>query len=350
MVRKSWPFWLGGIAIAWLFDFLFWQKAPGISILIWFGFLILVGVGLLLSERVKPSWLNILLMVAATGMAFVMGWRSEPFTRFLAFCLIFTALFTITFSYQKAAWIYYRVRDYVVAFFQMLGGMFSKTTRLFHPAKPAEGNGKVPPLPAKKPARQIGSILLGIVIAIPILAILIALLSSADLAFARQIKTLAESLRLQNLPEYIFRAGYILILAYLLIGLWLHAGFPSKPETIPTEEDNKVKPFLGWTETAIILVSVDLLFLFFVGLQIRYLFGAQANISVEGFTYAEYARRGFFELLGVAVFTLMVDLVLSSRRQTGRKSSKGLVHRIATGIVGAVMRDPGFSAAKDDAV
>ena len=42
-------------------------------------------------------------------------------------------------------------------------------------------------------------------------------------------------------------------------------------------------------------IPVNLLFLVFVWIQFVYLFGGQANISAEGYTYAEYARRGFFD-------------------------------------------------------
>lgn len=52
------------------------------------------------------------------------------------------------------------------------------------------------------------------------------------------------------------------------------------------------------------------LFLIFVLMQTRYLFGG-ASLVMEpgGFSHAEYARRGFFELVGVTALTLPVLLV-----------------------------------------
>jgi len=47
-------------------------------------------------------------------------------------------------------------------------------------------------------------------------------------------------------------------------------------------------------------------------LQVQYLFGAQSNITAQGYTYAEYARRGFFELVVVAVLSLGLHLVLGT--------------------------------------
>jgi hypothetical protein len=59
-----------------------------------------------------------------------------------------------------------------------------------------------------------------------------------------------------------------------------------------------------------VLGLVDLLFLSFVAVQLGYLFGGAATVLTErGPTYAEYARRGFFELVTVAALALGLLLV-----------------------------------------
>jgi hypothetical protein len=79
-------------------------------------------------------------------------------------------------------------------------------------------------------------------------------------------------------------------------------------------------PRLGVVEAVVILLAVDLLFLAFVAIQVTYLFGGQANITVEGFTYADYARRGFFELVAVGVLAmgLALGLLQVVRSSAGR--------------------------------
>ena len=67
-----------------------------------------------------------------------------------------------------------------------------------------------------------------------------------------------------------------------------------------------------------------MLFVTFVIIQFRYFFGGQANILVEGFTYAEYARRGFGELVIVAFFSLLLLLCLS----TITKRKKPTIRRV----------------------
>jgi lipoprotein signal peptidase len=68
---------------------------------------------------------------------------------------------------------------------------------------------------------------------------------------------------------------------------------------------------LGLMETSVILGLMNLLFLSFVAIQIRYFFGgAQLVQQITDLTYAEYARRGFFELVWVALLVLPILLVV----------------------------------------
>ena len=58
---------------------------------------------------------------------------------------------------------------------------------------------------------------------------------------------------------------------------------------------------MGALELAVAPGLVDALFLAFVVVQLRYLFGGAALVAVSpDLTHAEYARRGFFELVAVA--------------------------------------------------
>jgi hypothetical protein len=62
---------------------------------------------------------------------------------------------------------------------------------------------------------------------------------------------------------------------------------------------------LGILPVATALGLVDLLFLVFVVVQLRYLFGgATLVLAAEGLTYAEYARHGFFELVTASALVL----------------------------------------------
>ncbi|MCA1558389.1 MAG: DUF4173 domain-containing protein, partial [Acidobacteria bacterium] len=78
-----------------------------------------------------------------------------------------------------------------------------------------------------------------------------------------------------------------------------------------TEESFAHRPLsLGIVEIGVVLGLLDLLFLAFVTVQIRYFFGGSALVqATTGLTYAEYARRGFFELVWVAGLVLPLLLI-----------------------------------------
>ncbi|HEX6289688.1 MAG TPA: DUF4173 domain-containing protein, partial [Herpetosiphonaceae bacterium] len=62
--------------------------------------------------------------------------------------------------------------------------------------------------------------------------------------------------------------------------------------------------FLGFTEALTVLVAVDVLFGGFMAIQAAYLFGGISTLERTGMGYAEYARRGFFELVAATCLAL----------------------------------------------
>jgi hypothetical protein len=78
----------------------------------------------------------------------------------------------------------------------------------------------------------------------------------------------------------------------------------------------------------VVLGAVVVLFALFAVVQFRYFFGGGANIGVQGYTYSEYARRGFGELVTVAFISLLLFLGLSAvvkrQNQTQRWVFSGL--------------------------
>jgi hypothetical protein len=84
---------------------------------------------------------------------------------------------------------------------------------------------------------------------------------------------------------------------------------------------------LGLLEVGIVLAVVDLLFLAFVAVQFRYLFGGDEQVqAIAGMSYAEYARRGFFELVTVAALSLPL-LLLADWSLDQRDPARGRAFR-----------------------
>jgi hypothetical protein len=160
-------------------------------------------------------------------------------------------------------------------------------------------------------------VLRGLMLALPLLLLFVVLFSSADAVFARILSDLfALDLDLGSLPGRLVTA---------LAAAWLTAGllvFVSRGSEDDREFALGPQPTrrMGSTEAITVLIVLDLLFGFFVVLQATYLFGGRSTLDASGLTYAEYARRGFFELLAVAFavggLVLGLEAVVRSRSRT----------------------------------
>ena len=125
--------------------------------------------------------------------------------------------------------------------------------------------------------------------------------------------------------------------AYALAGVYLHAATQSKDEKLVGEEKSVIPTFLGFTEASIVLGSVVALFATFVFIQFQYFFGGQTNIQIDGYTYSEYARRGFGELIAVAFFSLLLILGASSITRRETEAQRRVFSGLGIGIVALVI-------------
>jgi len=199
------------------------------------------------------------------------------------------------------------------------------------------------------------AVLRGIFFAVPVVVVFGVLLASADTVFSEALGNLFSGV--SNLGDLLGRVVVAVAFAWGILGLIAYGVRAPLPETtpamtattaaksaLPTDEEiegeidvelvaaraivqnankkTKGVPALGMIETSIVLGSVIALFAVFVTIQFAYLFGGQANIR-EGVTYAQYARRGFFELVAVAV--LVIGLGRYLHMQTRRASANANV-------------------------
>jgi hypothetical protein len=90
---------------------------------------------------------------------------------------------------------------------------------------------------------------------------------------------------------------------------------------------------LGAVEVGVVLGLLNVLFACFVIVQFRYFFGGAARVmSITELTYAEYARRGFFELTWVA--GLVLPLLLITHALLRRTDRHAVAERIFRPLAG----------------
>jgi hypothetical protein len=166
----------------------------------------------------------------------------------------------------------------------------------------------------------------GALFALPCLLIFGGLFMGADAVFNHIVR---KTFRV-NFPQ-VFTHFFLAAFFAWCVGGYLRGMLWGKE--IAVMEERRLPSFsLGRIEGAIVLGALDLLFLAFVLVQVRYFFGGSTLVqATTGLTYAEYARRGFFELLGVAV--LVLPLLLLLHWLMAQRSPKGeRVFRVLAGV------------------
>ena len=196
-------------------------------------------------------------------------------------------------SILQDTWVKFNIVDYISTFIRLIGGTLAL------PWMQTRGNSENEAEAGK--GRKLAPILRGIALSLPVWLIFIALLYSADMIYAERINNILAGFNINNLVELVVQLILALVMAYFFAGVVLFAAQRSDQTVQSSGGKPLVSPFLGLTETGIILGGIILLFGSFVIVQFQYFFSGQANISLAGFTYAEYARKGFGELVGVAV-------------------------------------------------
>lgn len=141
--------------------------------------------------------------------------------------------------------------------------------------------------------------LIGLVVAIPLFIIVLLLLTSADIVFKNMADEILSGFKFNNIVLTVWLVFFMFVAAYGILVLLCKR---------PIKEDIKDKR-TGEPLIAIPVATIlSLLYIVFSGVQILYLFMGNMELPA-GYTYAEYAREGFFQLLAVGILNLILVLV-----------------------------------------
>lgn len=152
-------------------------------------------------------------------------------------------------------------------------------------------------------------IVIGIVISMPCALFLIIMLSSADMVFRSNFNSFLKSI--EGLFEF-FNAFKLILGTF--VGLYLFGHLYSvfkedeKSLTELTVSNNSIRQIKGdLVILNILLVSLLAIYTVFIAIQFKYLFSV-GNLP-NGLNYAEYARRGFFELVFLSILNIALILL-----------------------------------------
>ena len=143
---------------------------------------------------------------------------------------------------------------------------------------------------------------LGVVIAVPLLLIVVALLSAADALFRNLTTEMFDWVQPENIFKVLLRVVWIFFASYMLTAFLCKRSIKEE-----IKDKRKAEPVLAITITGLL----SLIYILFSGIQIFGLFLGRMQLP-EDYTYAMYAREGFFQLLAVSILNLIIVLCAMS--------------------------------------
>ena len=177
---------------------------------------------------------------------------------------------------------------------------------------------------------RLAGVLRGILLAVPVLLVFGGLFASADAVFNSSIIKAFSF----DPVDAIMTLFATVLMAVMAGGVIRRLCWPEKPPVLRPDRPRLEKPWLGVTEIVVAFGLVDALFTLFVVVQLRYLFGGGDHVAqVANLTYAEYARRDFFELVCAATLTVPVILGAQDLLPVGERR----VRRFFIGLSGVLV-------------
>lgn len=315
-------------------DVLLRETPWGLNIFLWILVLVAAMVALTFRRR-KEIWntQTILLHSALVFFAAAFVWRASIELLLLNGLAIFTILAILTLPALKLRAQLAGVSHYIIGF------IWSGLNAAFAPIAVVFGDIKWKAIPQKGWSKHAFAVLRGLVIVTPLLIIFGGLFMAADAAFEGIIQR-TFNIKPETILWHIFFVGFFswIVAGYLrgsLFGTILPEAIvpvktaPPLSITEPVETDNekaepptqkwdwrnfdsKILPSvltLGTIEISIVFGLMNLLFLSFVIVQLPYLFGGMELVqSTANLKLADYARRGFGELVFVSALVLPILL------------------------------------------
>lgn len=201
---------------------------------------------------------------------------------------VLTISFLLHQFYMDKNWTFGRYTGYVIA------AVFGSIGEIARPFLDFAGYRKSH---GKKGRGVMFYILIGLCFSIPLLAIVWILLMSADKVFNNMTIQIVGKLDIGNIIGISFMTIFMFFMAYCIMSYLCKKEF---------SEESRKKIQMESLIAITVTLPITLLYAVFSVVQIVCLFFG--NIDLTKFTYAEYAREGFFQLLLICVLNLVLVL------------------------------------------
>jgi hypothetical protein len=303
-------------------DVLFYGTRPGINIPLWHLAVVMALLAAARAYRVALTPRQLVLIGGSLVLSALIAWRGSGALQF--FNLVWAALLMLL-AVAGPRRVGTRRMGFLAFLFALGVGAYSMATGalrllLLAPWSRLAGGSSSRAFAAFR----------ALLILLPLLVVFGGLFIAADAVFESWAKRLLDP-NFETLVPHLF---WFVCCSGAAAGVfWCALGFEA-PDAPGAELPEARR--LGALETGIVLGALALLFALFVAVQLRYLFGGRELVqSTLDLTYAQYARRGFFEL--VAASALLLPVLLTMNWARSREANATLLFQVLALILVALL-------------
>lgn len=309
--------------IAVLYDLLFWKQENGIAFLLFTAVYLTGFLGIaVFTNQLRQRWaLLLLLPIIVLSIDTVI--YNNSLVHYLVtravfvLLVVFSLLITLSNPHKHPFSLRY------IPLFQNVNLLFAKWDQMYKDLFRWNAESD------KDTVRKIAT---GLVVSVPILFVFTILFMQADAVFSQWFQGIFDFTDTISLPGLwrIVRAFIFTI----FIGSFFYVIFSDHNEL--GHKEHSILKF-DRIIVGVVLALINSLFLIFVFIQFKYLFGSSSFVLENGLGYAEYARKGFFELAWVVgLASLLVIAVYRSFVWHGMSKIISALQILLVGQVGVV--------------
>ena len=309
----------GSVALGVLGDALFYGAAAGLNVLLWTAALVGIYALAWRGREQRPAAHQLVLFAAALVFAAMVAWRGSPTLQTLNLMAVFGCLTLAAALPARATLRRVSLLDLAVT---GIGAGVAFAASVPRVAIDGTWSRRVG-IKSRENTLVVSRVLL---LMAPLLAGFGGLFVAADAVFESRV----EGVLSVDVFPFWEHAFWFLGTGWFACGLLWLGLVVAVPGEVEAElpQDKRLKA----VETGVVLGSLVALFAAFVLVQVRYLFGGESLVEETiGLTYAQYARRGFFELVAASALLLPVLLAFDWARRRDKVAAR--VYKVLAGAV-----------------
>lgn len=307
-----------GMILSILQSILFWEKEPGISVML-FVISFLVGLIYLMHKHKKVENKKALILAIPITLLSVTYFVYHN-TLFQTINVLVIVILTIIMCIY-ATRLHVKIQEFLVKAIELLAGSFESISDVIDSLK---NKFKKKEDMQNEKAIKIKQGLKSFIYAIPVILIVFALLMSADSVFANIFENIFGKFQhifmAENFIMFCLRICIILIFFFIFSGFFVN--LLKKDTMFNSESEEKiVEIHIEKMTINMILTFLNIFYCIFSIIQFTSLF---SNINTNDFDYATYARQGFFQLMIISFINIVVIMLAKVNKENISSYTKGM--------------------------